>query len=256
MPPVHLFLLPHQDDEYGVFHLLERAVERGHRPVCIYLTDGSLAGADPQVRDAESRKVLTALGVAEADIHFLGSRFRVPDGGLAEQLGDALPRVLEVAAALGAMESIQVPAWEGGHEDHDAACALAVVAAQRWRMADKLRQFPLYTAGGRKLWPYRVLAPISENGPVDSTPIPASRRVRYLRLCLTYRSQLKSMTGLMPFIASHYAIRGTQDLQRIDPVRLRERPHPGPLLYERMRGGTFESFGARIGRFLDATGAT
>lgn len=249
--PIHFFLLPHQDDEYGVFYAIEDAIARGGRAVCFFLTDGGFGGADPAVRDAESRHVLCALRMPAADICFLGSTHGLPDGGLVSHLPDALLHLTKAAEAYGAPDFVYLPAWEGGHQDHDATHALGIVAACHWGGRAQLRQFPLYTAG-RGLRPYRVLAPIAENGPTEAMPIPAARWTRYLRLCLSYRSQVKTMAALLPFITEHYILRGVQNLQAVDPSRLQERPHKGPLFYERHRKMPFEQFKKTLDIFLSA----
>ena len=246
---IHFFLLPHQDDEYGVFYAIEDAIARGERAVCFFLTDGGFGGVDPAVRDNESRHVLGALGVPAADIFFLGSTHGLPDGGLVSHLPAALSHLTKATEAYGSPDFVYVPAWEGGHQDHDATHALGIVAVQQWGARAQLRQLPLYTAG-RGLRPYRVLASIVENGPSEAMPIPAARWMRYLRLCLLYRSQLKSMGALLPFMAEHYARRSVQNLQAVDPSRVRGRPHEGPLFYERHRKMPFEEFKKHLDGFL------
>ncbi len=247
----HFFLLPHQDDEYGVFYAIEDAIARGDRTVCFFLTDGGFGGFDPVVRDAESRYVLGTLGVPAGDISFLGSTHGLPDGELVSHLPAALSYLTKAAEVYGSPAFVYVPAWEGGHQDHDATHALGIVAAQHWGGRAQLRQFPLYTAG-RGLRPYRVLAPIAENGRAEAMPIPAARWARYLRLCLSYRSQVKSMAALLPFMAEHYALRSVQNLQAVDPARIRSRPHEGPLFYERRRNMPFEKFKTLLDGFLSA----
>lgn len=247
---IHYFLFPHQDDEFGVFHLLETIVARGHRPVCFYLTDGSYGGADPATRDMESSYVLSALGMQVSDIIFLGSTHCVPDGQLVSYLPDVFSHLKKAAEAFGSPDFIYVPAWEGGHQDHDAAHALGIVAAAHW--GSRLRQFPLYTAGHNWLRLYRVLAPVARNGPIESMRIPAARRIWYLRLCLSYRTQAKTFAALLPFIVAHYVLWGAQQLQEVDPARLSERPHEGSLFYERYRGLTFDGFKSALNGFLDA----
>ena len=247
--PIHFFLLPHQDDEFGVFYLIENVIERGHRAVCFFLTDGGFGGADPALRDIESRHVLGALGVEASDICFLGSKRSVPDGQLVSYLPDVFSHLKGAAEAFASPDFVYVPAWEGGHQDHDATHALGIVAAYHW--GARLRQFPLYTADGHGVWPYRVLVPVARNGPFESMQIPVARRAWYLRLCLSYRTQAKAFAALLPFITAHYVLRGAQYLQEVDPVRLRERPHEGPLFYERYRGTPFDTFKAALDRFLD-----
>jgi hypothetical protein len=51
----------------------------------------------------------------------------------------------------------------------------------------------------------------------------------------------------------HYLFNGTQQLQRLDPARCRERPHAGPLLYERRGVGSHAQFQAQAQRFLSGS---
>jgi LmbE family N-acetylglucosaminyl deacetylase len=251
----HLFLLPHQDDEFGVFHVLEDVISRGHRPVCVFLTEGSFRGR-PGRRDDESRRVLLELGVDPQDIHFLGTRLTVPDGDLASHLNVLFDHVNDLVAPIGPLAAIYVPAWEGGHQDHDAAHALGVGFAAHHDQLAALRQFPLYNADRCRFWPYRVLSPVTNNGIPEATLVPISRRFRYLRLCLRYRSQAKTFLGLLPFIAAHYALRGVHQLQPVDPLRLRERPHEGPLLYERRNRARFEDLKIFLDNFIASRSTT
>ena len=63
MKPSSIFLMAHQDDEFGVFHQIEHELVAGRWVRCIYITDGA-ATADSNRRDRESRAVLQKLGVA------------------------------------------------------------------------------------------------------------------------------------------------------------------------------------------------
>ena len=48
-----------------------------------------------------------------------------------------------------------------------------------------------------------------------------------------FPSQTKTWLGLWPAMFYSYLQRGF-GVQRLDPARVRERPHPGALFYERM----------------------
>ena len=250
--PVHFFLLPHQDDEFGVFYQIECIVERGERAICFFLTDGGFGGADPTTRNEESRHVLGALGVPASDIRFLGSDHGLLDGQLSVLLPDSFAYLKKAAEEFGLPDFIYIPAWEGGHQDHDAAHILGIAAAEFWNARDRLRQFSLYNADRCGLRPYRVLAPIVKNGPVEALSIPVARRMRHLRLCLCYRSQMKTFAGLLPFVAAHYALRGVQNLQEVSSSRVHERPHEGILLYERFQKTSFADFKNSVSGFLNA----
>ena len=230
---VALFLFAHQDDEFGVFQqiLLERA--RGHRVVCAYFTTGVPSGHVSTRRDRESVSVLRRLGVGAGDIFFAGSVLSIDDGQLAAQLPSASEWFDTWLIGFPNLASVYVPAWEGGHPDHDALHAMIVQLIHERKVDHLTRQFPLYN-GCQRFGPFfRVLFPLSANGPVEFTTIPWSHRLRFAGYCLRYPSQIKSWIGLFPFVLLHYILRGNQALQPVRMGRTRERPHKGRLYYER-----------------------
>ena len=152
-----LFLLPHPDDEMGVFPWLRRAA-RTSRVRCVYLTDGGYGGQDIGVREAESRGVRARLGVH--DVRFLGREAGIHDG----QLHASLDRLVAVLpACVGDLPTpleIYAPAWEGGHQDHDAAHLAGVWLARRTGAA--CHQFPLYTGNGQPGPLFRMFGPLGQ----------------------------------------------------------------------------------------------
>lgn len=235
-----LFLFAHQDDEFGVLAAIADAVRAGERVVCAYFTDGSLGG-EPARRDAESRAVLARLGVDLADVHFFGVEHGVRDG----RLFASLPKVAELVGRL--LDSVpsgtpvHLLAWEGGHHDHDALHAVTVLLLhQRGRLADG-RQFSLYHAFRRPGPFFRVLSPLAANGPVARRRLGVRERMAQLRVCLSYPSQRTTWLGLFPFVVLHMLLRGSAALQPVSVERLAERPHAGPLYYEKRGFSTYEA---------------
>jgi LmbE family N-acetylglucosaminyl deacetylase len=242
--PVALFLFAHQDDEFGVFHVIDACRRRGQRVVCAYLTRG-VDGVAPR-RNAESVRVLARLGVSRDDIVFAGDELGIDDATLYTALERADGWIERWFSSFEAIDTIHVLAWEGGHHDHDALHALAAQVADRLGLLPRLRQFPLYN-GFRCPGPlFRVLAPLAANGPVESFPIPLSRRVVHLRLCLQYPSQWKTWTGLFPFVLFHYIVSGRQTLQAVRLDRIEERPHAGRLYYEQRNFCRWERLQERL----------
>ena len=230
--PSALFLFAHQDDEFGVFAAIEQAVHAGRRVVCVYATDGA-ATADPERREAESLAVLARFGVARQDVLFIGRQLAIGDGQLhrrLDTLADGLTGFLNQHPRL---EVCFVPAWEGGHPDHDLLHAVAVEVLARRAPALSVWQYPLYNGDHCRGVFFRPLTPLSENGPVQRTTIGWPARLRYLRLCLAYPSQWRTWIGLFPFVGLHYLCRGVQQLQPVDRLRLLQPPHARPLYYER-----------------------
>jgi len=235
-----IFLLPHPDDEFGVYAEIEAARAAGRPVLCIFLTDGAAAGQSPERRNAESTAVLTKLGVDRSDIAFLGCRLGVPDGSLAKHLARVKAGAEAIIGALAPGERLYMPAWEGGHQDHDAAHLLGLSIAGERRSA--AFQFPLYQGACLPGILFRVLAPLPQNGPVIARMIGWRSRVAYLRHCLSYPSQWKTWVGLLPFVLIEYVTDGSQRLQRVSSERVREAPHAGRLLYERRGFCTWQEF--------------
>jgi LmbE family N-acetylglucosaminyl deacetylase len=236
MADTQLFLFPHQDDEFGVFPLLDQPATRA---VCVYLTDGVAGRATAAQRNAESLGVLRRCGISDDRIRFPGTELGVRDGTLV----DALDRMFDATLSLAMtrqVTAIHVPAWEGGHPDHDAAVLLGRALAAALRLEGALWQFPLYNAWRTSLVPFRVLHALPENGPRRTLPVAGSARREHLRRCLMYPSQWKTWAAIWPFVALRYLSAPGQTLQPVIDARLSERPHAGALLYERRKWTTWD----------------
>lgn len=230
--PIALFLFAHQDDEFGVFARIEQELRGGRRVLCVYVTDGA-ATANPDLRDAESRAVLQKLGVPTHDILFVGRQLRIGDGSLHLHVGAFADWLNNFINLHPTMDICFVPAWEGGHPDHDLLHAIAVEALAARENIIKTWQYPLYNGRNCAGPFFRLLSPLPENGPVRQSPIGWRDRLRYVRLCLAYPSQWRSWIGLFPFACLHYLCNGVQQLQHVDRTKLAKPPHARPLYYER-----------------------
>lgn len=230
--PISLFFMPHQDDEFGVFHQIEHELKAGRWVRCVFVTDGS-ATADPDRRDRESRTVLRQLGVADDDMLFIGRQLAIKDGQMHQHVSAFVDWLDAFFTAHPDIHACFVPAWEGGHPDHDIIHATVIELAAARAIPGRIWQFPLYN-GLRCPGPlFRAMSPLAENGPVERQPIAWPNRLRYLKFCLGYPSQWRSWVGLLPFVGGHYLFSGTQPLQPVNRQRLAQRPHQGPLYYEK-----------------------
>lgn len=248
-PPTALFLFAHQDDEFGVFQKLMDEQQQGHRVCCAYLTDGGFGGVSPVRRNEESLAVLQKFGVKEPDVSFAGQALSIPDGQLHGQL-DAAARWIDAwLTGFPNITTIYVPAWEGGHHDHDALHAIVVLVAQMRGLLGQVRQFSLYNGYECVGQFFKVLTPLSLNGKPERTPIAWRDRLRFLAYCLSYSSQAKAWLGLFPFVLLHYLTRGEQVLQSVSLERIRQRPHAGALYYESRRFFTWEQMVAKLSAF-------
>lgn len=244
--PVALFLFAHQDDEFGVFQKIIDENRCGRRVFCAYLTDGVFQGKSSLRRNHESLAVLKQLGVLEEDIIFAGHKLAIPDGGLPDRLESAIEWIDNWLARFPKVAAIYLPAWEGGHHDHDALHAIGVILAEKTGRMEVVRQFSLYN-GYQCAGPlFRVLLPLPMNGDLEVVKVPLANRLRFLRHCLSYRSQVITWMGLFPFVVLHYFFFGTQVLQTVSRERIRHRPHNGPLYYERRHFYTWEKMSDRL----------
>lgn len=241
-----VFLFAHQDDEFGVFQSIELERARGHRVHIAYLTTGVRADASSAVRDSESLRALSGLGVPRSDVLFAGSVLQIPDGALAGHLQRAVQWLATWFDTIPALARVYVPAWEGGHPDHDCLHAAALMASVQQGFKGSVRQYPLYNAYRLPAPMFRVMSPLPPNGAVERVPIPLVNRFRFMRNCLGYPSQFKSWLGLFPFAALHYLLVGAEFLQEVSTARLRERPHAGALYYEHRRFATWDEVNGAI----------
>lgn len=244
-----LFVLAHPDDEFACSLHIQRANRRAQQVHCAYLTDGSHGSQSVQRRVAESTRALSKLGVDPRNIHFLGVQQSLPDGGLHEHLDTAATLLDAVFEQHGPFATVYIPAWEGGHQDHDASHLVGGVVSRRRGVRD-VRQFPLYRATSSPGPFFRVLSPLLVNGPADYHRARLRERFAALQVCVVHRSQWRSWLGLFPFFATKMLTTGRFPTQQVDAARWSCRPHAGALLYERRGALRSSIFAEKADRFL------
>lgn len=242
---ISVFLFAHPDDEFAVAGLITDRCLSGTQVLCLYLTDGGFGGQSVQRRNAESLQVLARLGVPAACVRFLGSELAIPDGTLHLHLELALQalRPLTLTAT-----ELFCPAWEGGHQDHDATHLLGLALAGG--DVPILRQFSLYHGEGLPGPFFKVMAPLKANGPTEDRPSGWRERLTYTTLCWAYPTQWKTWVGLFPFVAWHLLSDGRFRLQTVDPRRVLDPPHRGRPLYERRGFLQHSQFRAHADAFI------
>lgn len=244
-------LLAHPDDEFAIFPWLRAAVRAGRDVRCVWLTEGGWGGQSIERRRQESVAVLTGLGLGPAQLHFVGEECGIPDGGLYRNLNTAVERLTHTVSLANDAE-VLVPAWEGGHHDHDASHLVGLELSRGSAMV--LRQYSLYHGEGLKGPWFKVLSPLPVNGPMQWVSTSLGERIGYVARCLKYRSQWKSFAGLLPFYAWRMRRGDAFVLQPVDPERTAYRPHSGALLYERRGGPSWENFSEVTRRYRSTGG--
>jgi len=246
--PQALFVFAHQDDEIAAATRILHLLRTGWTVACVYLTNGEGRRAKAAVRDEESRTVLARLGVDLNRVHFAGSREQIPDGRLFEHLDRALKLLEDAEPAT--PDEVWTLAYEGGHQDHDAAHLIALAYAAR--RGAPCFELPLYH--GYKLpGPFfNTLAPLRNGGVWTSRKIALSEGFRIALLCRFYVSQRKTWLGLLPEALLRLALGRREWTRTADVKRVEDKPHEGKLFYERRFGVTWEAFASKARPFAAA----
>jgi len=236
-----IFVFAHQDDEIAAASRIRFHIARGDAVTCVYLTDGASRVAS-NVRDAESRRVLSALGVT--DVLFLGSEHGIADGKLPEHLDRALALLESVTPpSSAALLEVVTLAWEGGHQDHDAAHLVALVFAHRRGVP--CRELPLYNGEGTRGPFFRVGHPIGDGW--QTRRITQREKFANALLCRFYASQRMTWLGLMPFL---FLLPARELIRDVSRSRATAPPHRGRLLYERRFRYPYARFASLAEPFL------
>lgn len=245
-----VFLFAHQDDECFALRLIAKEVEAEREVWCIYFTDG---GVKCSQRNVESLRVLVGMGVSDARIVFAGERLGIRDGKLLSSLSVCESGLREILSTLPSVGAVYVPAWEGGHPDHDGLHFVAATVIEKAGMFDRLFQFSLYNAYGLRKPFFRVMSPLEENGDVLKVAIPFSQRWRHAGNCFRYPTQWISWFDLFPLAAFSY-LAGRQYFQAARTGRLGSRPHEGPLYYETRGLADWDTVEKALKRFASEAG--
>ncbi len=229
-----LFVFAHQDDEIAAAPRIRRAVAAGDDIACAFLT-----GERDSVRDDESRRALAFLGVT--DIAFIGSEAGIGDGTLVENLELALTLL---AARFEGADEVWTLAWEGGHQDHDAAQLVALALTRR--LQTRCFEVPLYTGLGRVGPFFRVCHPIGDGW--TSRKLAFRDGWRNAALTRFYRSQRRTWLALLPGLLTTRR----EYVREADAARVVSRPHEGSLYYERRFRYPYTRFEALARPFIEA----
>jgi N-acetylglucosamine malate deacetylase 1 len=220
-----LVLAPHPDDEVvGCAAALRRARGAGDTGFALYLTTGvppaqslwpwqrsHYAGRVAR-RSAEARRVADRMGLAP--VEFLDW----PARALKAHLGEALARI-RAAVAQHRIDVIWAPAWEGAHQDHDAANFLAAQLAAECRIVE----YAAYNFAGGAVRSGRFCGDESTAELLTLTP---EERVWKRALLAAYGSE----RGNLAHIRTE-----TEALRPLPAHDYTRRPHGGTLFYERFQ---------------------
>ena len=188
-----LILAPHPDDEIVACGIAgSRAAAFGARVFVLYLTTGmpERAALWPWQRTGHPARVRRRRGEAEAAAALIGFEpvgfLDRPSRRLREHLDDAAAEGANAIAGCAA-QGLWVPAFEGAHQDHDAANALA--ARFRDRMA--VWEFAAYNLAGGRVHSNSFPAEHGGEIALDLTPAEARLKRKALARYTSERANLR-----------------------------------------------------------------
>ncbi len=245
-----LLYCAHPDDEVFLCAKMKEIMEMGNELHVAWLTSGDLFGQG-ELREKELTLAADMLGIGPHNRHL----FRLPDMGLVRHLRQATDFVTTLIHQVGPTH-VFVPAYEGGHPDHD---ALNFVGYTVWQQIDRsfcLLEFPLYNGTGPFffLW-LRVNSFPHGKEKVEKHVLDDEEIALKTRLIDIYSSQPRSM---LPVKLTHWwrrLMRSSVEQYALVPEDrdYQLRPHSGPLFYERCFNKhlnmTFEEFRETVANF-------
>jgi len=247
---ISFLILSHQDDEFAARHILELELQKKNKIIVIYLSNGCTENNRiSNIRNAESRLALKDLA---EEIIFLGDILSIYDGQIVFNLNNLYINLLAVISIyMKNIDCIYAPAYEGGHQDHDATNFIVSKISEHLDLIDRTFQFPIYH--GRKIpfGLFKVLSPIKENGVQHQINISMQFKIRLLKSCILYKSQIRSFIGLYPALIMKLALTSHLHIQKINIFNFCIRPHDGILFYEKRGRFTFKEFSEHIEFFFE-----
>lgn len=184
-PPARcaLFVMAHPDDEFGIYGRMLQVRDQGSELWCVWTIGGSA------VRGVEATRAMAEVGIPESRLRFLKV------GGLrtAESLRQAV-RELSGFLAAHPCDEIYVPAFEGGHVQHDLTQFAVVQAVRQTEAVGRVYEYPLYNLAGGRINLFRLTP---GTAPVSGITLD-TRRVAFIRgLTRHYPSQRLITEGFL-----------------------------------------------------------
>ena len=249
------FILSHQDDEFGLFNVIEQATQKKQNVFVIYLTSGHRTKKENkkyklQKRDKESLNTLLKLGVIKKNIIFLGKKLNIPVYELHKNLNAAYQNIKELLKKYRGKQILYTHAWEGGNEDHD-SCHIIVkeILNQKIKIINCF-EFSQYHNYKTKILPFKVHNFIFDKRKIYKTKINFFNKIKYIIFLFNYTSQLYIWLPIYPFIISKILMNNYGNLKMINKNTIIRKPHKGKLLYEKLRTNKYEYYEKYFINFL------
>lgn len=192
-----VYLLPHNDDEVFAIPKIMVDFEKGLIPIFIYLTHSS-DRVRTFKRQQESKKFLIYMKVfKKSNVLYLGEQLSIIDGEVHLHLEALHHKLFSFIKSNGAVKEVVTTAYEGGHQDHDAAAIIGKTLA--FKLSLEMSEFFLYNGYKTKGKSYRVSHPL-EGGEIETYKYSFKHLIALFIAPIIFKSQWKAMLGLWPFL--------------------------------------------------------
>ena len=234
-----IFLLPHQDDELGIYAYIEQ-IKNKKKAIFIYLTTGKFNTSVNITRNFESQKVLENFGIPKKNIIFLGHITKTEDQRLCKKLEINLKKIKQLlhCKKINLISRIFTTAWEGGHPDHDAAFLLGLALSRFYKT--NFFCFPLYSRINSSFFSL-----FSSNKAFYNEikyKIRFTQIINFALNIFNYKSQFKTFLILFPIIIYKFLKNKNQKIFFLKKNFLLLKPHQGQLFYEKRFNISFKKF--------------
>lgn len=242
-----IFLFSHYDDEFGIFNIIENSVKKNKNVYVFYLTNGlTKKDSDNKKkllrREKESIRVLAKLGVDRNKIIFLGKKLNIPVYNLHQKLNIVYKNINNFLEKLNGQYIIFTHAWEGGNEDHDASYVIVKKILFYNKKVIKSFQFSQYHRHNIIFYPFKVQNFIPSRSKIFKTKLNFCKKIKYIFYLFSYTSQLYLWIPLYPLIIFKILFGEYGNLRIINKTLNIKKPHPGILLYEKLRKNRYKYF--------------
>lgn len=233
-------LLPHYDDEvFVVFPLLQIPKYKEQILFVFIIQDKS------EVRKKESLRFLQSYGFSIKQVLFLDQLISVPDGAVIQYL-QTIESYLKKYLNPFQLDYFIAPAWEGGHQDHDACYVLSNKLALDFSCQSA--HYCTYTGYKSKGKFFNIIKPIpNQNQEISYSNLTVEPISMLQILGLIWRirffpSQFKTWIGILPMLIIRLFTYRKIPMLMGDLKISQKPPHDGLLLYERYSRMTYEQF--------------
>ncbi len=147
-----LLVVAHQDDEVFILSRLIKHLENGADVKIVWTSHSISDGEDyRKQRISESKNAMGLIGISLNNLCFLnlpdGETYKYPNE-IKEKLEDIL---LKYKPSI-----VYIPAYEGGHIDHDICHFITVRSIKILGLKNEIIEFPLYNAYESSIFPFRI----------------------------------------------------------------------------------------------------